>query len=130
MYFTSLPTIVAAHEVTYVGLLPVTLVLGFAARAFIFTPAGATPLVKEKEFDPMSASLSETVRWNFWGWSAQTKVAMRRTALLVLVTGANTFLQTRFTIHGVETIGAVAWSSVWVLAAALTGLSLCAVGSA
>jgi hypothetical protein len=41
-YFTGLPSLVRAHDSSYVGLLPVTLVLGFAARVFIFTPAEAT----------------------------------------------------------------------------------------
>ncbi|OTB17877.1 hypothetical protein K445DRAFT_315616 [Daldinia sp. EC12] len=129
VYFTSLPTIASAHETTYVGLLPVTLALGFAARAFIFTPAEATASSRDKPFDPVSASLRETVRWNFWGWSAQTKVVIQRTALLMLISGADTFVQTRFTVKGVETPGAAAWSSVWVIAAAVTGLALGAVGS-
>ncbi|OTB08348.1 hypothetical protein M426DRAFT_7670 [Hypoxylon sp. CI-4A] len=132
VYFTSLPSIESAHEATYVGLLPVTLVLGFAARAFIFTPAEASadPTKKEvDDFDPASATLKETVRWNFWGWSLPTKVVIQRTVLLMLVSGADTFLQARFTLQGVENPGAAAWSSVWVLAAAITGLGLGAVGN-
>lgn len=132
VYFASLPSIASAHEATYVGLLPVTLVLGFAACAFVFTPAEATPTPAKgdaEKFDPANASLKETVRWNFWGWTPPTKVIIQRTALLMLVTGLNTFLQTRFTVEGVETPGAAAWSSVWVLAAAVTGLALGAVGS-
>ncbi|KAL7627059.1 hypothetical protein AAE478_003835 [Parahypoxylon ruwenzoriense] len=129
VYFANLPSIVPAHEATYVNLLPVTLVLGFAARSFIFTPAEATERRPEAEFDPMSATLRETVRWNFWGWTAPTKVVIRRTALLALVTGVNTFLQARLTLEGVETPGAAAWSSVWVIAAAVTGLGLGTVGN-
>ncbi|KAI2639454.1 hypothetical protein GGS26DRAFT_268264 [Hypomontagnella submonticulosa] len=130
-YFTRLPSITSAHQATYVGLLPVTLVLGFAARAFIFTPAEAAADVRRKKeyFDPVNASLGETLRWNAWGWTEQTKVVIQRTALLMLLTGADTFLQARFTLEGVETPGAAAWSSVWVLAAAVTGLALGAVGS-
>ncbi|KAI1808609.1 hypothetical protein F4811DRAFT_559020 [Daldinia bambusicola] len=129
VHFTSLPTVASAHETTYVGLLPVTLALGFAARAFIFTPAGATARDKDTPFDPAAATLRETVRWNFWGWSAPTKVVIQRTALLMLVSGVDTFVQTRFTVKGVETPGAEAWSSVWVVAAAVTGFALGAVGS-
>ncbi|KAI0202219.1 hypothetical protein F4808DRAFT_83077 [Astrocystis sublimbata] len=132
VYFNGLPSLVRAHESTYVGLLPVTLALGFAARVFIFTPAeatGRTPAdAKNESFDPVKASLGETVRWNFFGWSSQTKVALQRTALMMLVSGTNTFLRTRLTIVGVESTGAAAWSSVWVLAAAVTGLALSAVG--
>ncbi|KAI1340529.1 hypothetical protein F5Y15DRAFT_42205 [Xylariaceae sp. FL0016] len=133
VYFAGLPSLVRAHDASYIGLMPVTLALGFAARLFIFTPAeatGRTPQDDENEkFDPVAASLRETVWWNVWGWSSQTKTVMRRTALLMLVTGINTFLQTRMTVRGVETPGAAAWSSVWVLAAAITGLGMGAVGS-
>ncbi|KAI1762484.1 hypothetical protein GGR53DRAFT_415974 [Hypoxylon sp. FL1150] len=128
VYFKSLPSVASAHEATYVGLLPVTLVLGFAARSFIFAPA-ADGAPGAERFDPVRASLPETVRWNFWGWSEQTKLVIRRTALLMLVSGVNTFLQTRLTVDGVETPGALAWSSVWVLGAAVTGLGLAVVGS-
>ena len=121
-----------ANESSYVGLLPVALAFGFAARVFIFTPAeatGRTPADAENEaFDPVKASLRETVRWNFLGWSSQTKVAMKRTALIMLVTGINTFLRTWLTITGVEAAGATAWSSAWVVAAAITGFAMTVVG--
>ncbi|KAI0969214.1 hypothetical protein F4678DRAFT_463478 [Xylaria arbuscula] len=132
VHFADIPSLVRANDSSYVGLLPVTLALGFAARVFIFTPAeatGRTPADAENEaFDPVKASLRETVRWNFLGWSSQTKVAIKRTVLIMLVSGANTFLRTWLTIVGVETAGAAAWSSVWVVAAAITGLALSAVG--
>ncbi|KAI1427029.1 hypothetical protein F5Y12DRAFT_225701 [Xylaria sp. FL1777] len=132
VYFADLPSLVRANESSYVGLLPVALALGFAARVFIFTPSeaiGRTPADAENEaFDPVKASLRETMRWNFLGWSSRTKVAIQRTALIMLVTGVNTFLRTWLTIVGVEIPGATAWSSVWVLSAAVTGLALSAVG--
>ncbi|KAI2642639.1 hypothetical protein GGS21DRAFT_498873 [Xylaria nigripes] len=132
MYFVDLPSLVRAHESTYVGLLPVTIALGFAARVFIFTPAEATERTSTDEkidaFNPGKATLGETLQWNFLGWSSRAKVAMKRTALVMAVTGIHTFLQTRLTISGVETIGALAWSSVWVLASGVTGLALSAVG--
>ncbi|KAI1074345.1 hypothetical protein F5B20DRAFT_574162 [Whalleya microplaca] len=132
VYFAGLPSVASAHDTTFVALLPMTLVLGLAAHTFIFTPAEASPNTpddEKEEFDPVEASLAETVRWNVWGWSAQTRVVVQRTALLMGITGVNTFLQTSLTIRGVEPAGAAAWSSVWVLAAAVTGLALGAVGS-
>ncbi|RYP83235.1 hypothetical protein DL769_001431 [Monosporascus sp. CRB-8-3] len=134
MYFADLPSLVAAHESTWVGLLPATLALGVAARVFVFTPAEATtPTSRQREqlekFDPAAAGLAETLRWNVWGWSAPTKVVIRRTTLLVLLTGVNAFLGARYGVRGVETPGAIAWASVWVAAAALTGGALGAVGS-
>ncbi|KAI0143536.1 hypothetical protein GGR57DRAFT_508015 [Xylariaceae sp. FL1272] len=133
LYFNDLISVVRAHDTNYIGLLPVTLILGFAARVFIFTPAASAARTeadeKNERFDPARASLKDTVWWNVWGWSTQAKVAIRRTALLCAATALNTFLQTRLTVNGVETRGAAAWSSVWVLASAVTGLALGAVGS-
>ncbi|KAI1500694.1 hypothetical protein F5X99DRAFT_228968 [Biscogniauxia marginata] len=133
VHFANLPSLVQAHKSTYVNLLPVALALGFAAQVLIFAPAEATGRTAEDarnaRFDPVAATLGETVRWNVWGWTEQTKVVVRRTALLMLVTGANTFLQTLLTVEGVEPAGAAAWSSAWVLAAGVAGLGLGAVGS-
>ncbi|KAK8140312.1 hypothetical protein PG984_000378 [Apiospora sp. TS-2023a] len=132
VYLNNLPSITAAHEVYYLNLLPVTLPIGFAATSFIFAPAEAEeePKVPESEnFDPVDASLKETVRWNLWGWSNRTKMVMKRTALLMAMTGINTTLQTALTVEGAEVPGALAWSSVWVVASAVTGVALGAVGS-
>ncbi|KAK7923310.1 hypothetical protein PG985_007381 [Apiospora marii] len=132
VYLNNLPSITAAHEVYYLHLLPVTLPLGFAATSFIFAPAEAEeePKVPESgNFDPVEASLKETVRYNFWGWSNRTKMVMKRTALLMAMTGINTTLQTALTVEGAEVPGALAWSSVWVVASAVTGVALGAVGS-
>ncbi|ORY70148.1 uncharacterized protein BCR38DRAFT_316960, partial [Pseudomassariella vexata] len=128
VYFDKLPSVTAAYESTYISILPVTLTLGFAATVFIFTPVAATEEKKPAAFDPATASLKETVWWNVWGWDDNLKVAIKRTATLMLVTGVNTALQTAFTVQGAETTGALAWASVWVMAAAVTGLGLGLVG--
>ncbi|KAK6079218.1 hypothetical protein SCUP234_05771 [Seiridium cupressi] len=129
VYYDSLPSIQAAHESTYINLLPVTLALGFAATNFIFTPAEAEPQEQPRHFDPINASLKETVSWNVWGWSKRTKTVVKRTITLMLVTGISTMLQTSLTVAGAEPLGAVAWASPWVVAAAVTGVGLGAVGS-
>ncbi|ETS79821.1 hypothetical protein PFICI_07350 [Pestalotiopsis fici W106-1] len=129
VHYDSLPSIQAAHESTYVNLLPVTLALGFAATNFIFTPAEAEPEAPPRHFEPANATLQETVSWNIWGWSNRTKTVIRRTLTLMLVTGVSTSMQTTLTVAGAEPLGAVAWASPWVVAAAITGASLGAVGS-
>lgn len=107
-----------------------TLTLGFAATVFIFAPAEAEEEGEGSiEFNPVQASLKETVWWNVWGWSRRAKVVIKRTLVLMLITGGNTTLQTLYTIEGAEAKGALAWASVWVAAAAITGLGLGAVGS-
>jgi hypothetical protein len=80
-------------------------------------------------FDPENATLGETIWWNLWGWSEKTKIVIKRTATLMLVTGVNTFVQTYITIEGVEALGALAYSAVWVVAAAICGGALGAVGA-
>jgi hypothetical protein len=127
VHFDRLPSLEAAHEASYLHLLPVTVALGFAATMFIFTPSAAEPR-ESRRFDPASASLGETVWWNIWGWSKRTKAVIQRTFLLMLVTGVNTALQTALTVAGAEVKGAIAWAAVWVIAAGLTGIAMGAVG--
>ena len=123
-YFSDIRTIAAAHAATPITLFPVTLALGLAARSFIFTPAAAVSSTKTVPFDTESASLSETFWWNVWGYSKRTRVVIKRTAALMLVSGVNTFVQTFVTLEGVEAVGAAAYSGVWVLASGITGVAL------
>lgn len=111
-----------------------TLVLasGIAARSFIFTPLAATGRTEQDEkvaqFDPVEASLRETLWWNIWGYTTQTKVGIVRTLVLIIVTGVNTYLQSAMTINGVEPSGAATYASAWALAAFFAGLGLGFVG--
>lgn len=129
LYFKDLPSVTAAHDATYLNLMPVTLALGLAATLFIFVPAVAEETEKPEPFDPATATLKETVGWNLWGWTKRTKVVITRTAVLMFVSGVNTVVQTALAVEGAEAIGAIAWASVWVLAAAFTGIGLGAVGN-
>ena len=135
MYFHGLPSLTAAHESTWVGHLPAALALGFAAHVFVFAPAGAAPVDEARRrtidgFDPATAGLGETIRWNlWWGWRDHTRAVVGRTLLLITVTAANAFLHARLAVRDVETPGAAAWASVWALASALTGIGLGLVGS-
>jgi hypothetical protein len=123
-YFENIPSIAAAHAATPISLLPLTMALGLAARSFIFIPAAAASSTEAAPLDTESASLSETFWYNIWGYSKRTKVVISRTAALMLVSGVNTFVQTFFTLEGVEATGAAAYSAVWVLASGITGLAL------
>jgi len=123
-YFEDIPSIAVAHTATPITLLPMTLALGLAARSFIFTPAVAVRNTKAPSFDAEGASLQETFWYNVWGFSKRTKIVIKRTAALMLISGVNTFVQTFVTIQGVEARGAAAYSAVWVLASGFTGLAL------
>ena len=128
-----MPSIENAYTSTPFTLLPLSLLLGVAAKSFIFTPAAATVATREdrrnKAFDPSKASLKDTFWWNIWGYSSKTKVVITRTAALVLVSGVNTFVQSWVTIEGVEPLGAAAYAEVWVVAAAVSGVALGVVGA-
>lgn len=121
-----------AYTASYATVLPVTLLFGAAASTFIFAPFATTGKAKEddkiSQFDPAAASLGQTVWWNFWGYTAKTKVVIRRTAITTLVTGVNTYLACSKTINGVDPAGASAYAAVWVFAALCTGVGLGMVG--
>lgn len=85
--------------------------------------------VLNAKFDPLSATLLETIRYNFWGFSTRTKTILKRTAILMAVSGAHTFVQTWFTLEGVAIRGASVYAGVWVVAAALAGGALGLVGA-
>ncbi|GAB1320623.1 hypothetical protein MFIFM68171_10833 [Madurella fahalii] len=139
LYFDGIPTIRPAADATLFGFGHATsqvlsLLFGLAARAFIFTPLVTTGRTqqdqKNAEFDPVNATLGQTVAWNLWGYTTQTKVSVRRTAVAMLFTAVGTFLNTSMVIKGVEPYGAAVYASIWVIAALVTGLSLRYVGSA
>ncbi|KAK4175237.1 hypothetical protein QBC36DRAFT_190365, partial [Triangularia setosa] len=110
------------------------LLMGVAARRFIFAPVVTAPegTVEDGEnerFDPASASLGETVKWNLWGWRSKTKVSIKRTAAAVAFTAVGTFLDTALGIRGVDGFGAGVYAGVWGLAVVMTGVMLTYVGS-
>jgi hypothetical protein len=132
-YFNNIPSIATVHESTPITLLPLTLVLGLAARSFIFTPATASsPSLADTNaatFNPATATLAETFKHNFWNYSSRTKIVINRTVTLMFVSGVSTFVQVFMTIEGVEASGAAAYAVVWVAAALVAGLSLGLVGN-
>jgi len=122
-HFSNITSIVAAHTSSPITLLPKALVFGIAAKTFIFTPA-TTLDTQSPPFNPVKATLAETFWYNVWGYSEATRMVLRRTAALAVITGGNTFLQTLVALDGVEFLGALGYSAVWVGAAGLTGLAL------
>ena len=131
-HFDGIVDITALHNKNFAWLVGSFLPLGFAAKVFLFTPATASkPDRHDKEvakFDPESATLGETVWYNIWGYSHRTRSLIKRTMTLVVVGGLHTSQQTYITIKGAEGYGAIGWSSVWALAATLTGAAFWWVG--
>ncbi len=137
LYFEGIPSVEPAYSATTylfasVPAALLSLLFGLAARTFIFAPFATTGRTPEDahigEFDPVSATLRETVWWNLWGYTTQAKVAIARTAVVMLVTAVQTYLQCVLVVPGIESYGAAAYTSIWVAAAFLTGLGLGVVG--
>lgn len=125
LHFDGLRDLSAAHSAALPYLIASSFPIGYAAREFIFTPAtGARPDladIRAKAFNPETASLLETLWYNVWGFSKRTRTIIQRTATLVAVVGAHTWLQVFVTIEGAEMYGAAGWAGIWAAAAALTG---------
>lgn len=125
VHFDGLKDISAAHSAALPFLIISFLPIGYAAREFMFTPAtGAKPDAHDRQmaaFNPVTATLGETVIYNVWGHSKRTRTLIQRTTILALITGLHTWLQTYVAIEGVEGYGAAGWSGVWALAAVVTG---------
>jgi hypothetical protein len=130
--YSGVSTLEPAYNASYAAILPVTTLFGIAASIFIFAPFATTAPAKEDdkitEFDPVAASLGETVWWNVWGYTVKTKVVIRRTAMIAFVTAVNTFLASYKTMYRVDAIGAAAYAGVWTFAAICSGIGLGFVG--
>lgn len=133
LYFGGIPTVAPAYDATYLSVIPVAILLGLAAKVFIFTPFVGTGRSAEdkklRQFDPVRASLQETFVHNVWGYTAKGKVGIVRTAVVVLFTFVNTYLQCTKLIAGIEPTGAIYYAAVWATAALFSGISLGHVGS-
>lgn len=124
-HFDGVRSLQGAHEAAYpfvaFGVIP----LGFAAKAFIFTPAmGGKPDTRDARnaaFNPETATFWDTIKYNIWGHSKRTRTMIQRTITLIAFTGLYNALQTYFVVEGAEFFGAAGWSGVWAVAATLTG---------
>lgn len=132
VYFKAIPSLEPAYTASYTEVIPVTILFGLAASIFIFAPFATTGRAKEdakiEQFDPVSATLGQTVWWNFWGYTAKTKVVIRRTLAAVLLSGVSTYLGCTKTMFGIESTGAIAYAGLWAVATLFVGFGLGLVG--
>lgn len=126
-HFDGIRDISIIHNRNFPWLMASYIPMGFAAKVFMFTPStAAKPDAYDKEiakFNPESATLSQTVIYNFWGFSKRTRTLIKRTATVVVVGGLHTWLQTYVSLEGAEAFGAAGWSSVWAIAATWVGVA-------
>jgi hypothetical protein len=123
VHFDGLKDLSYARTVNTIALMVVLLPVGYAARRFVLVPAASYALAAKAKFDPKAATLKETVAWNFWvGFTEKTKVIIHRTAVVILVGGLNTWIQTAVTLEGVDNRGGLDWALAWNSATAVVGL--------
>ncbi|SPO00519.1 uncharacterized protein DNG_03267 [Cephalotrichum gorgonifer] len=132
LYFEGIHSVAPAYDATYSSVTPVAVLLGLAAKTFIFTPLASTGRSAEdkklQRFDPVRASLGETFVYNVWGYTTKAKVGILRTAVAVVLTFVNTYLQCAKVVAGVEPAGAAGYAAVWTVAALFSGVGLGLVG--
>ncbi|KAK4552511.1 hypothetical protein LTR86_010355 [Recurvomyces mirabilis] len=134
--FDGLRSLDKAHNASVPMLIGSFLPLGWATLQFLFTPVigskgnpGLTDpnIYPEKApFDPETATLIDTVAFNLGysdGFSKRAEVLVKRTAVLVACSAANTFTRVLLTVDGSEPVGAAGWASVWAVAALLTSVA-------
>jgi len=127
---------VRTFDVAHNSQLPVLVLtffpLGWTAKILLFAPAtGAQPSlgeIKQETFDPAVAGLVDHVKFNVWGWSKGTKVALKRTIVLAVTVFLATFVKTWKTLEGSELMGSAGWAALWALASLLNGALLRWVG--
>ena len=127
-HFDGLRDISAVRQTLFPLLLLAFIPMGVAAREFLFTPSiGALPDAYSDRvalFRPESATLAETIEWNLWGYSVRSRVLIKRTVVLALITGLHTWLQSFVAIDGADIDGALGWSALWVFASTAVGAAL------
>ena len=120
-----LPTVEPAHSVSLPQLVIALAPMGWAVRGFLLAPSlGAQTRIgdaKASAFNPATATFTETLRQNVWGWSKQTKVLLTQTAVLAAMVAANTAVQVS-ALEGTDVVGAVGYAGVWVLAGLLSAV--------
>lgn len=130
--FTGIPSAALAYSANHFTVLPATALIGVAASAFLFPTFATTGKTKDddkvRQFDPVDASLKQTLAWNVWGYTTKTKVLIRRAALATLATAVGTYISASVTVHGVQAHGAVSYAAVWAAATLITSVGLGLVG--
>ena len=130
--FDGVRTFDVAHNTQLPVLVLTFFPLGWTAKILLFAPAtGAQPSlgeIKQEAFNPAAAGFVDHVKFNVWGWSKGTKVAMKRTVVLAVTVFFATWVKTWKTLDGSEMLGSAGWAGLWALASLLNGALLRWVG--
>ncbi|KAF2746645.1 hypothetical protein M011DRAFT_403861 [Sporormia fimetaria CBS 119925] len=112
-----------AYTETPVSIIVKVAFAGFAARTFLLNPSiGAQTAPESAEvnkFDPATATLSETLQYNFWYFSKRTKTLIRRSAVISAFMFVETVARTS-TLSEFDLTGAMGYAGLWVFATLCT----------
>jgi hypothetical protein len=132
-FFDNVKSLDAAHDAQLPTLLLTFFPLGWAARTFLFSPSTAARMdlgdMVATSFNPHTATLSDTVKHNFWNYSKGTKVVIKRSVILATMVGLTTWLRVWKTVEGSEGLGAAGWAGLWAVASLVNGAALRWVGN-
>ncbi|KAK2882567.1 hypothetical protein FQN49_000215 [Arthroderma sp. PD_2] len=140
-YFTGLPDISAAHAGSkgFVSLFLSLLPAGYGTRDLLFVASASQPQDKkvekktthrrlrsadshvEEEGQQEDSCVTSLYKKAWLGLPPNLRVLISRSAVLALMTLANTFVQLGGTISGVESKGALGWGALWSLATLANG---------
>ncbi|KAF2274927.1 uncharacterized protein EI97DRAFT_459880 [Westerdykella ornata] len=117
-----IPTLEESHTETPLSLAVKLAPAGLAARSFLLNPsfgAQSGARTPTRAFDPATATLSETLRYNFWFFTKRTRTLIKQTAVISAFMLVNTALRT-LTLQGSDAVGATGYAAGWVLATVVT----------
>ena len=146
-HFDGIRDMSAAHAPSFPMLILTSIPIGYAAQEFLFSTATGSHIdvftegesskdkalrrddaTQKSKIDWTTTSTWPIVRSFFSPIEPRAKQLAVRTAILVLLTGFNTWVQLFVTVEGVENEGAMGYSALWATAAALTGSAFYWVG--
>lgn len=118
-HFDGLRTLEAGYEATLPVLTIALIPVGWAVREFLLDPslgyeARLTAAdVELSKFNPETATLAQTIRYNFWGYEKRTRVLLGRAITMVAMIMVSTTVQTYGRLEGSEFTGAVGYAALW-----------------
>ncbi len=142
-HFNDIPSLDTAHESSLTKMIALFSGSGIGAMLFLFRPtlaaAGKPSLIetkakgrKPKKFNAETASLGETLAHNLGvdtQLSHRAEVLLKRAAVLIAFTVANTFIRIFGTIEGTDIVGSLGYAGLWATAHGIVALTYAWLGN-
>jgi hypothetical protein len=116
-------TLEGAYAETIFTLISKLIAAGLATKTFLLNPSlGASPnpgdATPVEIFDPLTATLPQTVKHNVWFFNRRTRTLIQQTTIASLFLFVNT-VQRSMSLNGTTFVGAAGYASIWVMANAV-----------